>query len=60
MIKMNVQEAEHLSQIYNTFLKVHTQGEDTILMGRSLEALKSILLSIEVIKEEENNIGQEG
>lgn len=51
MLKNN--EAEYLSQIYNTLFKVRTYGDDTIMMGRALEAFKDFILNIEIVQEEE-------
>lgn len=59
MAILNNQEAEFLSQIYNTLFKVRTYGDDTIMMGRALEAFKDFISNIEIVQEEQDN-KQEG
>lgn len=59
MAMLNNQEAEFLSQIYNTLFKVRTYGDDTIMMGRALEAFKDFISNIEIVQEEQGS-EQEG
>ena len=35
---MTINELNYLTRIYNTFLLVKTQGEDTIVMGKCVES----------------------
>ena len=53
---MTINDLNYLSRIYNTLLTVKTSGEDTIVMGRSLESFKSFLMNASVDEEtkEEN------
>ena len=37
---MNMDNAQQLTRIYNTLLMVKTSGEDTMLMGKCIEAFK--------------------
>lgn len=59
MATLNNNEAEFLSQIYNTLFKVRTYGDDTIMMGRALEAFKNFISNVEIVQEEEDK-EQEG
>lgn len=47
---------EQLIKIYNTLLMVSTKGEDTIIMGQCLNAMRDLLTQIqkEAIEESEN------
>lgn len=38
---------EQLIRVYNTLLNVSTKGEDTILMGQCLAAMKDALVGIQ-------------
>lgn len=58
MITMNQQEAEYMANIYNSFFRVSTNGDSTILMGKALEALRGFMSNIEVVEEIEEE--QEG
>ena len=49
---MNMNNAQQLTRIYNTLLMVKTSGEDTILMGKCLEAFKAFMSQIEIVPEE--------
>lgn len=49
---MTINDLNYLSRIYNTLLTVKTSGEDTIIMGRSLESFKSFLMNASVEEEE--------
>ena len=49
------QETLFLSQIYNTLRLITTQGENTIIMGDCLKAIKQYIQ----FKEKEENINQE-
>ena len=53
---MTINDLNYLSRLYNTFLTIKTSGEDTIIMGRSLEGFKSFLMNASVEEEtkEEN------
>ena len=54
---MNMEQAQQLTRIYNTFLLVKTSGEDTILMGKCMEALKAFLAEVKIETSiKENNI----
>lgn len=57
---MNMDNAQQLTRIYNTLLMVKTSGEDTIVMGKCLEAFKTFMAQIEIVSEEVQNIEQEG
>ena len=58
---MNMDNATQLSRIYNTLLLIKTSGEDTVLMGKCLEAFKNTLSQIQVeTPEGDNDIKQEG
>lgn len=50
---MKMTEANQLSRIYNTLLLVRTSGEDTITMGKCLDAFKTFLTQVDI--EEKNN-----
>ena len=54
---MNMENAQQLTRIYNTLLMVKTSGEDTVLMGKCLEAFKTFMSQIEI---EVTNTEQEG
>ena len=49
---MNMEQAQQLTRIYNTFLLVKTSGEDTIVMGKCLEGFKGFLMNASVEEEE--------
>ena len=49
---MTINDLNYLSRIYNTLLSVKTSGEDTIVMGRSLESFKNFLMNASVEEEE--------
>jgi hypothetical protein len=49
---MTINDLNYLSRIYNTLLAIKTSGEDTILMGRSLESFKNFLMNASVEEEE--------
>ena len=40
---MTPEQLKRLEQIYNTFLLVETKGENTIIMGQTLRALKMFI-----------------
>ena len=42
---MTYEKLETLSRIYNTLLLVNTKGEDTMVMGDCLRAMKSFILN---------------
>ena len=42
---MTYEKLETLSRIYNTLLLINTKGEDTMVMGDCLRALKSFILN---------------
>lgn len=42
---MTYEKLEILSRIYNTLLLINTKGEDTMVMGDCLRALKSFILN---------------
>ena len=42
---MTYEKLETLSRIYNTLLLINTKGEDTMIMGDCLKALKSFILN---------------
>ena len=42
---MTYEKLETLSCIYNTLLLINTKGEDTMVMGDCLRALKSFILN---------------
>lgn len=48
---MNREKAEQLTRIYNTLLMVKTSGEDTMLMGKCLEAFKAFMSNLEIVEE---------
>lgn len=53
---MNMNEANQLSRIYNTLMLIKTSGEDSIKMGKCLEAFQQFLMQATIIdndKEEE-------
>ena len=56
---MTILEKNQLSRIYNTFLMVKTQGEDTIIMGKCLESLYSFLTNASEKEEEQNLLNKE-
>ena len=47
---MNREKAEQLTRIYNTLLLVKTSGEDTVTMGRCLEAFKTFMSTLEIVE----------
>ena len=49
---MNMHEANQLSRIYNTLLLIKTSGEDTITMGRCLDAFQTFLSQVTIIEDE--------
>ena len=49
---MKMTEANQLSRIYNTLLLVRTSGEDTITMGKCLDAFEILLMDL--VKESQN------
>lgn len=49
---MTINNLNYLSRIYNTLLTIKTSGEDTIIMGRSLESFKNFLMNASVEEEE--------
>ena len=42
---MTYEKLDVMSRIYNTLLLINTKGEDTIVMGDCLRALKSFILN---------------
>ena len=38
---------EQLAKIYNTLLMVSTRGEDTVVMGQCLAAMREILMQMQ-------------
>lgn len=57
---MNMDNATQLNRIYNTLLLIKTSGEDTVLMGKCLEAFKNTLTQIKIdMPEGDSNISQE-
>ena len=40
---MNYEKLEQLFRIYNTLLLINTKGEDTMVMGDCLKAMKSFI-----------------
>lgn len=48
---MNKNELLKLGQIYNTLCLIHVSGEESILMGKSMESLRDFILE----KEDELN-----
>ena len=42
---MTYEKLETLSRIYNTLLLINTKGEDTMVMGDCLRAMKSFILN---------------
>jgi hypothetical protein len=52
--KINMQNFEQLVKIYNTLALVSTKGEDTIVMGQCLNALKEILIDMQKNAAQEN------
>ncbi len=58
---MNMNEANKLSRIYNTLLMVRTSGEDTMTMGKCLEAFKNFLQTAEITEDNiDNDIEEQG
>lgn len=49
-----MQNFEQLVKIYNTLALVSTKGEDTIVMGQCLNALKEILIDMQKNAAQEN------
>ena len=59
---MNMIEANQLSRIYNTLLLVKTSGEDTVIMGRCLDAFQQFLSQATIVENEveiNNNLNEE-
>ena len=48
---MTQEQATQLTRIYNTLLLVNTKGEDTIIMGDCLKALKNLMPQISIIED---------
>ena len=42
---MTYEKLDTMSRIYNTLLLINTKGEDTMVMGDCLKALKSFILN---------------
>lgn len=42
---MTYEKLDVMSRIYNTLLLINTKGEDTMIMGDCLRALKSFILN---------------
>lgn len=42
---MTYEKLDAMSRIYNTLLLINTKGEDTMIMGDCLRALKSFILN---------------
>ena len=42
-----IQNLEQLIKIYNTLLMVSTKGEDTVIMGQCLNAMRDLLTQIQ-------------
>jgi hypothetical protein len=42
---MTYEKLDTMSRIYNTLLLINTKGEDTMVMGDCLRALKSFILN---------------
>lgn len=42
---MTYEKLDAMSRIYNTLLLINTKGEDTMVMGDCLRALKSFILN---------------
>ena len=57
---MTINDLNYLSRIYNTLLTVKTSGEDTIIMGRSLESFKNFIMNASVEEEETKEENKEG
>ena len=43
---MEQMHLEQLIRIYNTLLTISTKGEDTVIMGQCLGAMKDVLMAI--------------
>lgn len=56
---MTMENANQLTRIYNTLLMVRTSGEDTILMGKCIEAFKTFMSQIEIEESKEVNMNEE-
>ena len=54
---MTLEQANQLVNIYNNLLLVNTRGEDTMIMGECLLALKALMSQIKVEKKEEKDNG---
>lgn len=57
MIKMTMEQASVLANIFNNLMKISTSGDSTIVMGETIKDFRDFLAQIEVI---ENNEVQEG
>ena len=56
---MNYNDLQNLTNIYNTLLLVSTRGEDTVLMGNCLSALRNFVLTKKEEFENNQNIKAE-
>lgn len=56
---MTYEKLDVLSRIYNTLLLINTKGEDTMVMGDCLRAMKSFILNEQKIIEAEMNQPQD-
>lgn len=56
---MTYEKLDVLSRIYNTLLLINTKGEDTMVMGDCLKAMKSFILNEQKIIEAEMNQPQD-
>lgn len=58
---MNYNDLQNLTNIYNTLLLVSTRGEDTVLMGNCLTALRNFVLTKkEEFEKNQNTKAEEG
>lgn len=58
---MNYNDLETLTNIYNTLLLISTRGEDTVIMGNCLTALRNfVLIKKEEFENNQNTKAEEG
>ena len=58
---MNYNDLQILTNIYNTLLSVSTKGEDTVIMGNCLTALRNfVLIKKEEFENNQNTKAEEG
>ena len=56
---MTYEKLEQLFRIYNTLLLINTKGEDTMVMGDCLKAMKSFISNEKEVLDNQKTITEE-